>query len=486
MHQKLVRFGLLLYGLPLVRNFGALTLSQVIARLIRFLYFIVLARLLGPEDIGIFVYGIALYLVLSGLAIFGQGIFLSTRLGQRRRAAARIVAHSFTIVLALVFLATALGLAFVWASEQATREAQAVGLLVLTLVPRSIVVWVRHCYVAIERAGWFPQYTLVFRGGEALFGSVGLLLWGDLRVICAIHFWAWLLEAVAALRKLAARQEFSLIPGRDPRLLKHIFRVSLYFMLSLWLVALFAQVGILGLGLLQEDTATVGYFGAAMQILTTFLLLPFAFGQAFLPSLSRGYRRGGPAPAVLTFVVRCLLVGGGFLAIVTQSYGAWLVALLLGDRYAPSGAVLASISWALGPYAVTLLAVQALNAIGGRNLATILAVTIVAVQSVLLGILLPFGALTAATTALLATAWLGCLLGVLFVKRQLEIDGHGWWLQPVIVLAVAGAAMSSGVVSAPWDAPTTMLLLSLLVWQLRIFRGADYRVIRKRLEASVG
>jgi O-antigen/teichoic acid export membrane protein len=157
MHQKLVRFGLLLYGLPLVRNFGALTLSQVIARLIRFLYFIVLARLLGPEDIGIFVYGIALYLVLSGLAIFGQGIFLSTRLGQRRRAAARIVAHSFTIVLALVFLATALGLAFVWASEQATREAQAVGLLVLTLVPRSIVVWVRHCYVAIERAGWFPQ-----------------------------------------------------------------------------------------------------------------------------------------------------------------------------------------------------------------------------------------------------------------------------------------------------------------------------------------
>lgn len=477
---------MLLYGLPLVRNFGALTLSQVIGRVIRFLYFIVLARLLGPEDVGIFVYGIALYLVFSALAIFGQGVFLSTRLGKRRREAARIVAHSFTVVLVLVLVAAALGLAVVWASAQGAREAQAIGLLMLTLVPRSIVVWVRHCYVAIEAAGWFPRYALVFRGSEALVGSVALFLWGDVRVICAIHLSAWLLEAVAALRKLAGTGEFSLVPGRDFRLLKHIFRVSFYFMLSLWLVNLFAQVGILGLGLLREGPTTVGYFGTAMQILTTFLLLPLAFGQAFLPSLTRGYHRRGPAPAVLTFVVRGLLVGGSLLAILAQSYGVWFVTLFLGDRYAPAGAVFAALCWALGPYAVAQLAIQALNGIGGRSLATVLAAVIVSIQVALLVVCLPLGALVAATTALVAAASLGCLLGVLFIHKQLRMEGHAWWLHPTVAVAGTGAAMSLGIVPEPWAAPSAAALLGFLVWQLRVFTKADLGLIRERFQAAAG
>jgi O-antigen/teichoic acid export membrane protein len=386
----------------------------------------------------------------------------------------------------MALFATALGLGSVWAGEQETRAGQAIGLLVLTLVPRSIVVWVRHCYVALEDAGWIPRYELVFRGGEALVGTAALFLWGDLRVICAIHLSAWLLEAVVALRKLTGASGFSLVPGRNFRLLKRVFRVSLYFMLSLWLVNLSAHIGILGLGLLREEAATVGYFGTAMQFMTTFLLLPFAFGQAFLPSLSRGYHRGGPAPVVLTFVIKGLLVAGGFIAILAHSYGAWIVTLLLGDRFAAAGEVFASLSWAVGPYAVTLVAVQALNGIGGRALATVLALAIVAAQVTLLIALLPLGALAAATAALVAAASLGCLLGILFIHRRLGIEGHGWWLHPLIAVAGTGAAMSFVILPEPWTAPAATAVLGLLVWLLRVFRGADFHLIRDRLQAAAG
>ena len=486
MYRQLTRFGSLLHGLPLLRNFGALTLGQIFGRMIRFLYLVVLARLLGPEEVGVFVYGIALSLVLSALAVFGQGIFLSTRLGRRRQEVARTVGHSLTVVLVMVLVATILGFAFTWASQSEPKVFQAVGLLVLALVPRSVVTWLRHCYVALEDASWIPRYEVAFRGGELLVGTAALLAWSDLRLVCAIHFSAWLLEAAFTLRRLTRTGGFSLTAGRDLRLMKRIFRVSFYFMLSLWLVNLFAQVGILALGLLREEAATVGYFGTAMQILTTFLLLPFAFGQAFLPSLSRDYHRGGLAPAVLTFVVRGLLIGGGFIAILTHSYGAWIVTVLLGDRYAPAGAVFASLAWALGPYAVTLLAVQALNAIGGRNLATVLALAVVAAQTALLGIVLPLGALTAATAALVGAACLGCLLGIIFIHRRLGIHGHGWWLAPVIALGGTGAAMLSGVLPPPWDAPTAATVLVLLVWRLGVFRSADYRVIRMGIRPAAG
>ena len=397
-----------------------------------------------------------------------------------------MVSHSLAVVLVMASFAMGLGLGSVWAGEHEMKVVQALGLLVLTLVPRSIVVWVRHCYVALEDAGWIPRYELVFRGGEALAGTAVLFLWGDLRVVCAIHLSAWLIEAVVALRKLTGVGGFSLVPGRNLRLLKHIFRVSLYFMLSLWLVNLSAQVGILGLGLLREEAATVGYFGTAMQFVTTFLLLPFAFGQAFLPSLSRGYHRGGPAPAVLTFVIKGLLVAGGFIALLAHSYGAWIVTWLLGDRFAAAGEVFASLSWAIGPYAVTLLAVQALNGIGGRNLATVLALAIVAVQVTLLIALLPLGALVAATAALVAAAVLGCLLGILFIHRRLGIRGHGWWLHPLIAIAGTGAAISLGMPPEPWTAPAAAALLGLLIWRLGVFRGADLDLIRDRLQAAAG
>lgn len=486
MKERLSTLGALLDGLPLIRNFGALSAGQILGRVIRFVYLIILARLLGPEDVGVFVYGIALCLVLSALAIFGQGIFLSTRIGRRRQDATRTVAHSFTVVLVMVVVATVIGLGLIGASESEPKALQAVGLLVLTLVPRSIVAWVRHCFVAFEDAGWIPRYEVVFRGGELLAGTLALLLWSDLRVVCAIHLSTWLVEATFALRRLVGKGGLSLVPGRDLRFLKRIFQVSLYFMLSLWFVNLFAQVGILGLGLLLEDTAIVGYFGTAMQILTTFLLLPLAFGQAILPSLSRGYHRGGPVPAVLTFVVRGLLVGGGILAILGQAYGAWIVTFVLGDRFAPAGSVFALLCWALGPYAVALLAIQALNGIGGRSLATILAVAIVSAQILLLLLCLPFGALAAASTALIAAAALGCLLGVLFIHKRLGLGGHSWWLNPSLAVAGTGAAMSLGVVPEAWAAPSAITLLVFLVWQLGVFSKADVRLIRGRVQAAAG
>ncbi len=475
-----------LFGLTLARNFGALSLSQVIARAIGFLYMIALARFLGPDDVGIIVYGVALYIVLTSVAMFGQGVFLSTRLGRSRCNADTVVSHSLAVVLAVALLAMIAGAVFVRLSEPDPKAALAVGLFVATIGPRVVAGWVRHCSVALEQAAWIPKYELAFRVSEAVAGLSLLLLGGGLLAICAVHLAAWVLECCFAVRRLSRVEGLKLHFRLDRRFLKPLLRASLYFTLSLLLLNLHAQIGVLGLRLLQPDSAVVGYFGIALQFITTVILLPLTLGQAALPALSRGYRRGGQGAAELVLVLKLALITGGFLAVLAHAYGASIITTLFGQRFAEAGAVLATLGWVLGPYAVTVLAIQLLNGIGGRGLATILAVVMALGQIVILVVCLPFGALMAATAALLVANCLGCLLGVLFIHRRLGIEGHGWWLRPALAVGAAGAVMWSGVLPDGLAAAVALAVLLLSTWLLRIFQSRDFDVFRTRLQASTG
>ncbi len=486
MHRNAARIGSALLGWRLIRNFGAVTISQVISRGIRFFYLIAVARFLGPESVGVYIYGFGAALVLLGLAGFGQEAYLSTRLGKNQDGLSRVVSHSLTVIVVMAALCTIIGLGFVWATEQETGVALAVSLFVLAIVPRAMVLWVRHCYIALEQAEWIPRYEIAFRGGEAMAGTAALFSGAGLLIICAIHFLFWALEAALALRRLARLAGLSLTLGRNARLLKGILRASFYFMASLSLLNLFSQIGVLGLHVLQPDAVVVGYFGIANQILMVFLLIPLMFGQVFLPSLSRGYHSIGTAPVSLTFAVKVFWLAGGLLAIMAQSYGAWVITTLFGAQFAAAGAVFATISWVLGPYAVTILLVQALNGLGGRGLATIVALAMVVVHLALLAALVPSGALAAAQTALLIAASLGVLLSVACVQLRLGLKDHGWWLHPMIAVAVPGAVTSLGAVPHAWAAPVGGVIFVLLVWQLKVFREVDLDLIRGRFQALAG
>ena len=69
-------------GASLFRNAASIAATLLSGRFVRFIYLLILARLLEPEELGIYLYGTALYLSLFGVCQFGQSVFLSQRLGR--------------------------------------------------------------------------------------------------------------------------------------------------------------------------------------------------------------------------------------------------------------------------------------------------------------------------------------------------------------------------------------------------------------------
>ncbi len=474
---------------PLARTFGALLGTQAVGRVIRFLYMIVIARTLGPEQTGILLYGLAVFLSLAIFANLAQGAFLATRLNQSRSRTGRLVSHSLTLNLMATALATAMGLVVVWFHIDRPLTAQVIALLLAALVARSLVGWVRECHVALEDATWIPRYEALFRSAEALVGTALLLSGAGLLAICLLHFLFWALEAVFTFRLFVSRSGFRLRPGGSRRLLARAAGVSLVLTVSLGCLYLFGQVGVIALQWLQPDTAVVGHFGLAMQFLGVLLVAPLMFGSALVPALARVRRAGGELETTaLTTVVKAVLVGGGITAVLAEAYAPWLVTTAFGPRFQPAGEVFTWVCWALGPCAVILIVGQALNGLAGRAAAATMALATIGLHVLGMMLLMPIGPLQAAAVSLLAASFAGAGLGLLALCPRIGIAGHGWWLVPLVALAGMGLVMKFWLAPTVWTAPLISGLLLLLAWWSRILsrKDLDFVLARLGLHGRVG
>lgn len=468
---------------PVAQTFAALASTEVIGRLIRFAYFVAIARFLTPGEVGVYAYGIAFYLTLLGLAVFGQNVFLSTRIGRRPRSLAVIAPHSLTVAAGMIALTAAGGLVFLWAGGAGPGEAWALGFFVLALIARGFTAWVRFCFVALERARWIPRYELLFRGGEALAGTLALLMGGGLVTVCFLHALAWALEAVASFRLLRARTDIPLRLGWDRRLLVRIIRISTVYALGLWLIQAFGQIGVIGLKLAQPDTATVAQFAIAMQLLTTLMIFPAALGQAILPGLSRARRLGDTADIrLIATAIKASLIGGAMIAVVAGVFGPWLVTTVFGARYGSAGETFAVLAWALGPYAAAVIAPQALNALGARHLAAWSAALMVATFVTVMALTMPYGDLQAAVVASIAASSAGAAVAALYLTEQIGLAGPGWWLRPAALLAATGAVFAASTTAAPgWAMLLLVPLLAVLAWWLNVFTREEITAILAKL-----
>jgi len=393
-----------------------------------------------------------------------------------------LIAHSLTLRLVMTGIVAVLLLVYVVVTEPDPQIRLAVIFFVLALIPRSIVFWVRQCYLAMEHTTWIPRWEAGFRGAEAVLGAAALWFGGGLLAICFIHFLFWTLELGAALWRLVHQGSVSLRLGRDPRLLKRLSQVSVFFMLSYWLADSFQIVGVVIVKELQPDTAMVGFLGLAMQFLSTLMVFFVTLGDAMVPRLSRAYSRQGAARLeVVPQLMRTVMLGGGLTAILATSYAPPLIEWMLGGRYDQVGPLFALLCWALGPFAVVLLSIQSLNAMGGWRDGVIVAVVAMAVQ---VGLLLSWAAdgdVFRAGGSIVIAAFVGAALGIALLGSRISSAGAGRGYLALGLLAVAYLLVELGPLGTPWEGVLIAAAYLLINWLSKAVTLDDLVALAARL-----
>lgn len=408
----------------IAHNAGFLVFSRVSEKAIRFVYVLILARWLGPELLGLFNYGLAWYLIFLPLALWGIGVLLSVYLGRKPKDAENIVAATF-LIRSVTTLAAALFcfiIGFLSNDDPITRNL--ISIFVIALVGRSLAVWGRGCFIAVERSHYSAGLEIGFRIIELCCGLVYLLSGGGILGLCGIHSVCWVAEGVFALGLVRRRLNFRkiLVPWN---FIRPYAIEAVPIAINLFLYSALFQCGFVVLKHISTDVLALGYYTVAFQLVANTILIPQAFGQAALPVLSRAHSRGtGESIIFLEVMLKICFLFSAALVMSVIVYNTYIIELLFGEKYLNASGALIVCSIAMIPYYALSFAHNILNA-GGKYALAAVNIGIALMASIILTIVLSPMEQVAPAFGLLVGATLALTLHLIVINRK--IGKISWW-----------------------------------------------------------
>jgi O-antigen/teichoic acid export membrane protein len=426
--------------------------GEAVAKLASLAFFVVVARELGDERFGDFVFGMSLSTVLLLFAGLGMQETIAREVAKDPRRADDLV-WNVVVIKALMMVALLGIIAAVLAIQGRSPERAAAIVIVSVGIGFEYQAGTLYAvFDGMERQQYVAATLIVNRTSTAVMG-IGAALAGAGLVTIAILFAAG--SALGLLTAYWLMHRFVLRPSTrvDPRAWGKLIQTSLPLgILSLLGTASF-RTSVVLLGLFAAGSAEVGQYGAAYRLIEASMFVAASFNAAALPWFSR-QDGSGPVPiargfgmALKTMITLMLAVGLGL-----ALFAAPLIDTLYGAEY--DGAVTPlrilgamTVLWGINTTIVTVLVSR-----NRPDVYTVPALVALVPNVALSAILIPaHGANGAAIAAVAAAA----LLAAMTVPRTARLFGAISWWRVVVAPAAAGAAMvlcAAALSGAPWVA----------------------------------
>ncbi len=325
----------------IVRNGLFLTGTQWVETLLRAVYVLLIGRLLGPEEYGLWSYVMAAYAFAATSTILGSDFLLSSRLGKNGAQERDLVETTLAVRLALLVVAS---LVIVGLSLLEVRDGNvrwAFFLVVPAVLGRGTAFWGRPIFTGLEKTQRALQITLAFRSLEVIAGLVLLFLTRDILLLIALHSASWLLEAGFTLRSVR-RLTSTITPRFHVDQLTLLWRVARSLGLTAVAVGGMTAAPVLLAKWLGSALAEIGQMGLAIQLAAFVLMACQSFLGASLPVLSRSVGRGdAKAERYAPLVATAIILVFGVLVALASIWGEELIVFLMGARFAEAGGYLA-------------------------------------------------------------------------------------------------------------------------------------------------
>lgn len=327
---------------------------------VRFLYAIILARVLGPHDYGLIAYGTSLYIAVLPLTKLGIEHVVVRAVGCDKTKGRELLRSSLPMRRAAAFLSAILFCVAttVWENDPQTRLILA--LFSLALLGRSFAQWNLALFTAYESNRFSFRLQAIFRPLEVATGLVALAIWHNPLAIVLAHAANWWMEAVFGATLL--RKHFAIPRGTwNVGHLKPILAESLPMCLAMTLTSVMSQGPLLAFKQISGTGIAAGNVALAMQVFSILSQLPMAASSASYPVLSRVIARGdGKEVFFIETMMRVIIFLGTVLALLGMTLGPEATVLVFGKKYAEAGHLVGTTLWMMIPWAAmnSLMRVQ--------------------------------------------------------------------------------------------------------------------------------
>ena len=320
--------------------------DQIVRKLVGLLVGVLLARHFGPQLFGEYSYAIALFMIVSPLALLGLDDISIRRLAQDQSEKEEIVGTSFLLMLAGGVVAFGLALAAIFLARP---EDRLLHWLVGILTAGTIV----QAFIAIEF--WFEsqmqwQFTVYAKTSAFLLLSlvkIVLILLGAPLVAIA---WAALAETVlgsAGLVLVYRRRGFSIAAWRFSRSMAgSLLHDSWPLILSAMLTMIYLRIDQVMLGNMI-GSAELGNYSVAVQISEVWYFIPMVISSSVFPAFVAVEQDNEPLfYAHLQRLYGMMALYAYLVAIPVTLFSREIIQFLFSSAYADAGPLAAVLVWA--------------------------------------------------------------------------------------------------------------------------------------------
>jgi O-antigen/teichoic acid export membrane protein len=327
------------------KNSAILTGLNIVARLIDFVFALLMLRILGPVGAGNYYFAVVIVGWFEIFMNFGLNTFLTREISRDKSHASAYLAQTSRLRM-LLALATAPILILVvvlWRQFGGLPvEAEiAIILLAISQVPSSLATGLTGLFFAYEKAEVPASLTIISALLKAGLGAV--LLIAGLGVIglgitsIAVNTITLVILVVAASKLLRHQPKAEGEPRHTSN--RAMMRESFPLMMNHLLATLFFKVDVPMLQAMQGP-AVVGYYSTAYKFIDAFNIIPSFFTQSLFPAMSRmALQSNQSLSRSYVLALKLLVMVSLPLAVFTSFMAEPMIAVLGGREFLPAGAI---------------------------------------------------------------------------------------------------------------------------------------------------
>jgi O-antigen/teichoic acid export membrane protein len=334
------------------RNSIAPILLNLFNRGIDLAFAIIMLRILGPDEAGLYYYVIVIFMWFDIFTNFGLNLFLMREVSRDRSRAGFFFFNTTVLRFILIVVGIPLVVLF-FALRQNLPGAVplgsgaliAIAFLYAGLLPSSLSTGLTALYYAFEKAEYPAAVQTITTINKALLGLVALMLgWGfvglaGVSIVTNVITLMILLYNARSLINGSAVGAQIVAPKTDFKLMRGMARESSPLMLNHFLATIFFQIDVVILQPTWGDVV-VGQYSTAYKWLQSINVIPAFFTQALLPLMSRQAHDDKAAlKRTYTMAIKLLVMIAFPFAVIFTFMAVPLTTLLGGAEYLPDGAI---------------------------------------------------------------------------------------------------------------------------------------------------
>ena len=425
-------------GHSIGRNAYFLLVGRALGILLSIVQVLYLARLLGAESFGIYVFAAYFASLFTSLGDLGLSNLLTKDLSRARTQATAVASRIITLKLALSTAVWLIGFVVLIALDYPSETLIIVNLRLLGRVFfGSLLYAYYHIFEGLERMA----YVAIFDLTHKFLDLIACLILFELGFTLSHYMGVLILiEGVLLLCAVGVSWSHLGVPFRlniDWRNWGNLIRTALPYGLILVFFEMMTTVDTTILSKIRSPLE-VGFYGASVRVVSVLSYVPLMVGSAMFPTVARVFHESpDSARPIFSGVIRAMILIGIPVAVGTTLLSQPIINLIYGEAYEAAANPLVVLAWAVGIYYVSTPLVLLLNAIDRQHYATGV-VGFAALANVLLNFLLiPFWGPTGAAVATLIAQIAILMLSWKEITRLWgKIGVSRYWVQGIAAAAV--------------------------------------------------